>query len=70
MGKGPGHELLSFCLHSIEKEKRNDSIKISAQSHLEKFYNRHGFKKYGEGYLEDGIPHIAMIKKIISPPLF
>ena len=69
-GKGLGHELLSFCLHSIEKKNLKDLIKISAQSHLENFYNRHGFKKYGEGYLEDGIPHIAMIKKIINPPLF
>jgi len=36
-------------------------IKISAQSHLEKFYYAHGFLPTGEAYLEDGIPHIAMI---------
>lgn len=36
-------------------------IKISAQSHLEAFYNKHGFVANGEAYLEDGIPHIAMI---------
>ncbi|NJW55135.1 GNAT family N-acetyltransferase, partial [Salinimicrobium sp. CDJ15-91] len=26
------------------------------------FYESHGFQQVGEGYLEDGIPHIAMIK--------
>lgn len=69
-GKGLGHELLSYCIHSIERKNLKSSIKISAQAHLENFYNRHGFKKNGEGYLEDGIPHIAMIRKIINPPLF
>ncbi|MEM7185129.1 MAG: GNAT family N-acetyltransferase, partial [Bacteroidota bacterium] len=28
-----------------------------------KFYESHGFEQVGEGYLEDGIPHIGMIKK-------
>ncbi|MFT6371063.1 MAG: ElaA protein, partial [Maribacter sp.] len=27
-----------------------------------KFYNELGFKEVGERYLEDGIPHIVMIK--------
>ena len=26
------------------------------------FYNNLGFKTIGESYLEDGIPHIAMVK--------
>jgi len=38
-------------------------IKLSAQKYLEKFYNSHGFFKIGEGYLEDGIPHISMVNK-------
>ena len=33
-----------------------------AQKYLEKFYNNLGFKTTGESYLEDGIPHIAMVK--------
>ena len=37
-------------------------IKISAQKYLEQFYNNLGFKTIGESYLEDGIPHIAMVK--------
>ena len=38
-----------------------ESIKISAQVYLLRFYTSLGFQKKGEEYLEDGIPHIAMI---------
>ena len=36
-------------------------IAISAQKHLKQFYNTFGFQQVGEGYMEDGIPHIYMI---------
>ena len=35
-------------------------IRISAQAHLQRFYGRHGFVPVGQGYLEDGIPHLEM----------
>ena len=38
---------------------KNDFFEIAKQ--IEKFYNSHGFIKSGEGYLEDGIPHIKMV---------
>jgi len=38
------------------------SLTISAQEHLIKFYEDHGFKVFGEVYDEDGIPHIQMVK--------
>ena len=37
-------------------------IKIGAQLYLEKFYQGFGFVQCGEGYLEDGIPHIPMLR--------
>lgn len=37
------------------------SVKISAQSHLEKFYAEFGFRATGDYYLEDDIPHSAMV---------
>lgn len=48
---------------SIDCCKRNypGSIKISAQCYLEKFYRSFGFRTVGDSYLEDDIPHIAMI---------
>ena len=38
------------------------SVKISAQSRLKRFYQEHGFYVSGEGYLEDGIPHLPMLR--------
>ncbi len=62
-GKSIGHEIVRFSIKCIADLYPGEAIKISAQSHLENFYNQHGFKKEGTPYLEDGIPHIAMIKK-------
>jgi len=38
------------------------AIKIGAQQHLENFYGQLGFKTISEMYLEDGIPHIDMLR--------
>lgn len=60
---GYGHELLKFTIQTIEEKYQKTTIKISAQTYLKKFYESHGFCKVGEEYLEDDIPHIAMIKE-------
>jgi ElaA protein len=36
-------------------------IRLSAQKHLENFYNRTGFISTGKEYLEDTIPHVEML---------
>ncbi len=36
------------------------AIDISAQAHLQQWYEGFGFVRHGEEYLEDGIPHVAM----------
>ena len=59
---GYGHEIMEASIQEIEKRFKTDNIKLSAQQYLTRFYESHGFKQHGEGYLEDGIPHIAMIK--------
>jgi ElaA protein len=35
-------------------------VRISAQAHLAEWYSGFGFVAYGEGYFEEGIPHIGM----------
>jgi ElaA protein len=45
----------------IESMAGKVPIRISAQAHLEKFYQTHRFKFTGKSYLEDGIPHVEMI---------
>lgn len=59
---GFGHVIFEASVKEVEERFKVDSIKISAQKYLTKFYESHNFKQIGEGYLEDGIPHIAMIK--------
>lgn len=58
-----GHEILKASIEAIENRFDTHSIKLSAQTYLTKFYEGHGFRQTGEGYLEDGIPHIAMIRE-------
>lgn len=60
---GYGHELIKESIAAIETSFKTKKIKLSAQEYLVKFYEQHGFFKVGEGYLEDGIPHIAMIRE-------
>jgi ElaA protein len=35
-------------------------ITLGAQAHLEGWYERFGFRRSGDGYVEDGIPHVPM----------
>ena len=58
---GYGHILMEESVKAVRTYFNTISIKISAQCYLEKFYNSHNFKRVGEEYLEDGIPHIGMI---------
>ena len=57
-----GNELMKASIKAIKEVYNTKEIKISAQKYLEKFYNNLGFKTIGDSYLEDGIPHIAMVK--------
>src|SRR5690606_41823253 len=59
---GYGHMILKASIEAIYSYFKKQPILISAQQHLEQFYNLHGFFTIGDGYLEDGIPHIKMLK--------
>ncbi|WP_299005030.1 GNAT family N-acetyltransferase [uncultured Tenacibaculum sp.] len=60
---GYGHDLMKASIKAIVDNYNETTITISAQTYLQKFYESHGFKQVGEGYLEDGIPHIRMVRK-------
>lgn len=60
---GFGHDILEASVKAIENHYQTKTIKLSAQQYLTKFYESHQFVQIGDGYLEDGIPHIGMIKK-------
>lgn len=59
---GYGHQITKAAIKAIKSKFKADTIKISAQTYLVIFYESHGFKTTGNRYMEDGIPHIAMIK--------
>ena len=61
-GKGIGQLLIQEAIRQIHQHFGPVAIKISAQSYLTKFYESFGFETFGDTYLEDGIPHIAMIR--------
>ena len=59
---GYGKYIMQASIKAVDEKFKEKQIKISAQTYLDKFYTELGFKSMGEGYLEDGIPHIVMIK--------
>ena len=60
---GYGKVIMEASIKAVEENLKETKIHISAQEYLIKFYSSLGFKQVGEGYLEDGIPHVGMIKK-------
>jgi len=56
-----GHELMTEAMHFITENYPNENVRISAQTHLVSYYEKHGFDTTGKTYLEDGIPHSEML---------
>jgi ElaA protein len=57
-GTGLGRELVRRGLAAVGQVP----LRIGAQAHLESFYGEFGFRRASETYLEDGIPHIDMVR--------
>lgn len=60
-GTGEGKQLMQKSIELTQSLYPGQPIKISAQCYAIRFYESVGFKAIGEEYLEDDIPHIAMI---------
>jgi ElaA protein len=60
--QGLGRELLGHSLAQCAALFGLQPIQIGAQLYLKAFYESFGFVQQGEGYLEDGIPHIHMVR--------
>ena len=61
-GKRLGDALMREAITECEKAYPGEPIEISAQAHLQKFYGSLGFAPTSEEYLEDGIPHVDMVR--------
>ncbi len=59
---GLGRELMQQATRYIDAEHQGRA-RISAQAHLENFYRDFGFVPVSSPYLEDGIPHIEMLRQ-------
>ncbi|MCD2175271.1 GNAT family N-acetyltransferase [Rhizobium sp. C4] len=61
-GRRLGEALMREAISELKKRHPGEPIEISAQSHLQKFYGSLGFKVISNEYIEDGIPHVDMLK--------
>lgn len=62
-GAGLGRALMAEGVAGCERFWPGRAIRISAQAHLQRFYRTFGFEAVGDEYLEDGIPHVEMLRK-------
>ena len=62
--KGYANKMMIQILKFLESEFVNFEIELSAQTYLKKFYQSFGFVSKGSTYLEDGIEHVLMKKRI------
>ncbi len=58
-----GYTIMNASIQAIKEHYNETIIHLSAQCYLKRFYNNLGFYEVGEEYLEDGIPHVGMLKK-------
>ena len=59
-GTGIGHKLIKQTNKIVDDLWPTKRCHISAQAHLQAFYEKHQYVVVGDGYLEDGIPHVGM----------
>ena len=62
-GKRLGEALMREAITACETHFPGEPIAISAQSYLEPFYRSLGFSPTSAEYVEDGIPHVDMIRR-------
>ena len=58
--RGQGHT--TRLLQAALAEVGDYRCRINAQTYLEEMYSNHGFVRDGDEFLEDGIPHVPMLR--------
>lgn len=59
--RGLAYVIMEASIDAVKSSFETNTMAVSAQQYLQKFYNDLGFKQIGDAYLEDGIPHIKML---------
>lgn len=63
---GLADQLLQTVLATVAARFPGKALKIQAQVYLRDWYAKYGFTAVSEPYLEDGIPHIDMVRPATS----
>jgi ElaA protein len=61
-GTGLGKELMRRGIAAVRAHHGDVPIRLGAQAYLERFYSELGFRRISANYLEDGIPHLYMLR--------
>ncbi len=61
--KGYGKELMAEAVRRHQSLFPGQPNRIGAQQRLEKFYEEFGYRTASEMYIEDGIPHVEMLRR-------
>lgn len=61
-GRGLGREVMRRAIAAIEEVHGPVPIRLGAQTSVQPFYQSFGFVRDGEDYVEDGIPHLPMLR--------
>ena len=63
-GKSLGKAIMKESVERIIQEYGKVPIRLSGQTYLIDFYQQFDFEVDSAEYLEDGIPHVEMLKKV------
>ena len=61
-GCGLGYKVMMEAIRVAEEKYSQTSLRISAQQYAQGFYEKCGFVRVSEPYLEDDIPHVEMVR--------
>ncbi len=61
-GCGLGYKVMMEAIRVAEEKYSQTSLRISAQQYAQGFYEKCGFVRVSESYLEDDIPHVQMLR--------
>lgn len=61
-GTGVGRALMREAIAHAERLWPSEPLRVAAQVHLERFYESLGFVATPQRYVEDGIPHVDMLR--------
>ena len=64
---GVGRALMQQSIDLIDTRYAEKETQIGAQHYLKNFYENFGFEQCSEPYMEDGIEHILMLRRVAAP---